>query len=346
MSSRASALRPPWGGALRRRLLCIAAMVMLTPLPAAPQDVPEQPLSANEARRWLARIHVAAHERNYQGTLVFNTDGALSSARVAHYGEGDQSYERVELLDGRMQQIYRHNDRVHTLWPRSRVAVIEERDPQQASLRPVIEPRAELSYELREQGIGHVAGREAQILLLSPRDGNRFGQRLWIDTRSGLVLRADVLGQRQQVLESSAFSQIDIDVKPRPRSVLQPMKQLAGYRKVHPSHATTRLEQEGWALDAPPPGFQVSSCTRRALDPVEGAEAASVLQVVFSDGLTHVSLFIEPIDRVPQRQPLQTQVGATHTLMQPHGTQWWITVMGDVPPQTLKRFQQALERRR
>ena len=53
----------------------------------------------------------------------------------------------------------------------------------------------------------------------------------------------------------------------------------------------------------------------------------------------------EPIDRVPQRQPLQTQVGATHTLMRPHGTDWWITVVGDVPPQTLKRFHQALERR-
>lgn len=346
MGLRAAALRLAGAGALQRWLLCLAAVVLHWPLHAAPPDAPDKPLSASEARRWLARIHVAAHERNYQGTLVFNTDGALSSARVAHYCEGDQSYERVQLLDGRMQQIYRHNDRVHTLWPRARVAVIEEREPQQASLRPVIEPRAEQSYELREQGLEHVAGREAQILLLNPRDGNRFAQRLWIDTRSGLVLRADVLGQRQQVLESSAFSQIDVDVKPRPRSVLQPMKRLDGYRKVSPLHVSTRLDQEGWALNAPPAGFQVSSCTRRALDPLEGAESASVLQVVFSDGLTHVSLFIEPIDRVPQRQPLHTQLGATHTLMQPHGADWWITVMGDVPPQTLQRFHQALERRR
>jgi len=72
----------------------------------------------------------------------------------------------------------------------------------------------------------------------------------------------------------------------------------------------------------------------------------AALMAVFSDGLTHVSLFIEPIDRVPQRQPLHTQLGATHTLMQPHGADWWITVMGDVPPQTLQRFHQALERRR
>jgi sigma-E factor negative regulatory protein RseB len=224
--------------------------------------------------------------------------------------------------------------------------VVEERDPRQASLRPVIEPRAEEQYELREQGIEHVAGREAQILLLSPRDEYRFAQRLWIDSRTGLMLRADVLGPRHQVLESSAFSQVEIGVKPRPQSVLQPMKQLEGYRQVRPAQVATQLESNGWALKSVVPGFQLSSCTRRTLDPEDGAAApAPVLQAVFSDGLTHVSMFIEAIDRQRHKQPLLTQMGATHTLMQAHGD-WWVTVMGDVPASTLKHFHQALERRR
>jgi len=340
---RAPATRLPWLG-----LFVLWAALSALPLAHAdPKEPQGTPLSSAEARKWLARIHVAAHERNYQGTLVYSADGALSSARVAHFCEGAQSYERVEVLDGRMQQIYRHNDRVYTLWPRSRVAVIEERDPRQASLRPVIEPRAEENYELREQGADHVAGREAQILLLSPRDANRFAQRLWIDSRSGLVLRADVLGERQQVLESSAFSQVEVDVKPRPKSVLQPMKQLNGYRQVRPSQVPTQLDNEGWVLNSVPPGFQLSSCTRRTLDPVEGGgEPASVLQAVFSDGLTHVSMFVEPLDVARHKKPLLTQLGATHTLMQPYGGDWWVTVMGDVPAKTLKQFHQALERRR
>jgi len=40
-----------------------------------------------------------------------------------------------------------------------------------------------------------------------------------------------------------------------------------------------------------------------------------------------------------------TQMGATHTLMKPHGERWWVTVMGDVPPATLKQFHAALVRR-
>ena len=243
---RAPATRLPWLG-----LIVLWAALSALPLARAePKEPQTKALSPAEARRWLARIHVAAHERNYLGTLVYSADGALSSARVAHFREGAQSYERIEVLDGRMQQIYRHNDRVFTLWPRSRVAVVEERDPRQASLRPVIEPRAAENYELREQGSEHVAGREAQILLLSPRDAHRFAQRLWIDARSGLVLRAEALGQRQQVLESSAFSQVEIDVKPKPQSVLQPMKHLNGYRQVRPSQVPVQLDNEGWVLKA------------------------------------------------------------------------------------------------
>jgi sigma-E factor negative regulatory protein RseB len=322
----------------------LALLVLLAAAPPAAAAEPAgKPLPAGEARQWLQRIHGAAYERNYQGTLVFSAGGGLSSSRVAHFSDGGHSYERVEVLDGRRQQTFRHNDRVVTLWPRSRVVVIEEREPRQASLRQVVEPRAEEVYEVHDQGSEHVAGRETRVLLLQPRDEHRFAQRLWIDRRSALVLRAELLGLRQEVLESSAFSEVEIGVKSRPQTVLQPMRQLDGWRQVRPTHVATPLENEGWTLKALPAGFRLEGCTKRTLDPAAAA-AAPVLQAVFSDGLTHVSLFVEAIDR--DRRPSLTQVGATHTLMQPHGSQWWVTVMGDVPPATLKLFHQALERRR
>jgi sigma-E factor negative regulatory protein RseB len=316
---------------------------------AGPPGAPANPLSASEARKWLLRIHSAAHEQNYQGTLVFSADGALSSSRVAHFCDGAQSYERVESLDGPMQGTYRHNDRVLTLWSHSRVALIEEREPRQASLHAVIEPRAEEQYELREQGVERVAGREAQVLLLSPRDAHRFAQRLWVDSQTGLPLRTDVLGAQQQVLASGAFSQIDIGVKARPATVLQPMQRLEGYRQVRPLQVPTQLEAEGWTLKAPVPGFRLAGCTKRTLD-ASSADPASAqplaLQAVFSDGLTQVSLFIEALDGARQRQPLLMQTGATATLMQPFANEWWVTVIGDVPASTLKQFFLALERRR
>ncbi|NBP46433.1 MAG: transcriptional regulator, partial [Betaproteobacteria bacterium] len=62
-------------------------------------------------------------------------------------------------------------------------------------------------------------------------------------------------------------------------------------------------------------------------------------------GLARVSVFIESKEGSLSRQPLLTQMGATHTLMKPHGERWWVTVMGDVPAATLKQFHAALVRR-
>lgn len=329
-------------------VLLAAGLAAWQPVQAAP-DAPQRagqggrPLGDAEVRRWFARIHVAAQQLNYQGTLVFSADGVLSSAQVAHFHTAAGSFERLEVLDGRMQRIYRHNDQVATLWPARRVALIEQRDSRLASLRQVLDPRAREFYRVYDQGGALVAGREATVLRLDPADALRFARRLWVDARTALVLRTDVLDAADRVLESSAFSQVEIGVKPRPQSVLQPMRQLDGWRRVRPRQTAAHLAQEGWTLAPLAAGFELTGCARRSLDPA-GADAA-VLQLAFSDGITHVSLFIEPASGQRTRQPMQGHSGATHTLMQPHGADWWITAVGDVPAATLRQFVQALQRR-
>ncbi len=108
----------------------------------------------------------------------------------------------------------------------------------------------------------------------------------------------------------------------------------------------TQLDAEGWALKLAVPGFRQVSCVKRPLDPLAGAGAApvEVVQTIFSDGLTHVSLFIEPFDAQRHPHAMATAHGATHTLTQRQGD-WWITVVGDVPTSTLKQFAGALQRR-
>ena len=144
-----------------------------------------------------------------------------------------------------------------------------------------------------------------------------------------------------------AFSEVEIGVKSRPRSVLQAMKRLDGFRQVRPIHTATQLDAEGWSLKPSVPGFGMVSCAKRSLEPASaGAASVQTLQAVFSDGLTRVSVFVEPYDRQRHSQPLAMQMGATHTLMQSLGDAWWITVVGDVPASTLKQFYHSLERRR
>jgi len=301
-----------------------------------------------DARAWMSRVQQAAMTLNYQGTLVFNAAGVVSSSRVAHYCEGKQRYERIDVLDGEARQVLRHNDLTQTLWLRTRVAVIEQRTsmPEFPAL-PAGDMRALETYDLKMLGTERVAGHEAQVLVLKPRDGHRFAQRLWAERSSGLLLRADVLGTRGEVLESASFSDVAIGGKGSPEAVLQAMRKVDGYRIVRPAAMRTKLDAEGWNLAKPVPGFQLVGCLRKELSALgEPLRAGSpqVLMAVFSDGLTHVSVFIEPYD-AERHKPVATSLGATHTVMARAGD-WWITAMGDVPMATVQLFSVALERRR
>lgn len=335
-------------------LLPLLALVacLLPPLPAA--AAPDgMVVPAAEARAWLTRIRSAANGANYQGTMVFSVDGTMSSSRVGHYAVGDQTYEHLEALDGRQQRILRHNDAVHTLWPQTRVAVIERRETRAAwSTTPQqVDPQALDLYELRREGTARVAGRDAAVFMLQPRDLLRYPQRLWADEATGLVLRADVIGLPEAgtatpgVLESTQFSEVAIGVKPRPEAVLQELRNprsLDGWRVMRPQQQRTELAAEGWVLQRPVAGFQLAACVRRSM--ATAGDQAPVLQAVFTDGLTHVSLFVEPYRPQRHRGELRARQGATGTLMQRRG-EHWVTVVGDVPAATLKLFAEAIERR-
>lgn len=297
-----------------------------------------------DARAWLTRIHAAAYERNYQGTLVVSANGVVSSSRIAHFAVGSQSFERVEALDGRQQRVYRVNDSVHTIWPQAGVAVVEDR-PAVTRLpgsRRSVDPRALDYYDAKLEGVERVAGRAAQVLLLQPRDAWRYGQRLWADKATGLMLRADIVGPDRTVLESTAFSAVELGIRPQPDTVTQPLRKLDGYRVVRTQQQPTQLEAEGWTLDHPVTGFRLAGVVKR---PLEASSREEVVQAVYTDGLTHVSVFIEPSDARRDYADLSGHFGATGTLRQRRGLHW-ITVMGDVPAATLKVFAEALQRRR
>ena len=313
--------------------------------PFAPASAPQ-----SDVRGWLLRIHDAAGRRNFQGTFVVSGGGNVASARISHFCEGPNQYERIESLDGRQRKVYRHNDVVHTVWPASHVAMIEQRG--MLSSFPALLQAGDDGigewYDVRAEGSERVAGHDADVLAVRARDALRYGYRLWADRASGLLLRAEVLGDKGDVLETSAFSEVAIGVRPQPETVLQAMRRLDGYRVVRPLLTPTRLEAEGWTMRQLAPGFRQVSCVSRQIDsPGETSAAASspVLQSIYSDGLTYVSVFIEPFRPDRHTRPLLAALGATSTLAQRRGD-WWVTVVGDTPPATLKMFAAALERRK
>lgn len=306
-----------------------------------------------ETKAWLSRIQEAASKRSYQGTVVVSSGGAVASSRITHYCEGRDQFERIDSLDGQTRHVVRHNEQVHTVWPQRRIAMVEQRD-QLSSFPGLLQAggdRVADFYELRSTGQERVAGREANVLTLRPKDAHRYGYRLWADKATGLLLRTEVLGDRGGVLESAAFSDVVIGVHPSIDTLLQPIRKLDGFRVLQPAAVATRLENEGWSLSPKVPGFQMVSCVKRPVDgplrtqsPGAGQEA-QLVQAVYSDGITYVTVFIEPYNAERHPRAMNTAIGATQTLMHRQADAW-VTLMGDVPAPTLRLFAEALEHRK
>ena len=79
-----------------------------------------------------------------------------------------------------------------------------------------------------------------------------------------------------------------------------------------------------------------------------GGEAQGhTMQWTFSDGLASVSLFVEPYDAQRKPREVLLALGATYTLtrrLTDKDGDWWLTAVGEVPPQTLDAFAQSLVR--
>ena len=337
-------MRRPFSVLALAGAVCVAAPAVWAQASGSGGDGAAQ---AREMRAWLLRIHEAASHRNFQGTFVVSSGGGVSSARIAHYCEGPNQFERSEALDGQARHVFRHNDVVTTLWPATRVATVEQRTmlAEFPALLQAGDDRIAEFYEVRPQGAERIAGHETNVLVVKPRDAYRYGYRLWAEQATGLLLRADVLGEHNEVLETSAFSDVAIGVKPLPESVLGPLKKLDTYRVVRPVMTPTKLEAEGWVMRQGVPGFRQVSCIKRPMENAleKGGADQQTLQTIYSDGLTYVSVFIEPFNAQRHTRQMLASVGPTQTLMQQQGD-WWLTVVGDAPAATLRMFAKGLER--
>lgn len=330
----------PW----RRLLRCMWLVWGLCGLPCAVY-AEEAPLNA-----WLMRLHEASRHRTYTGTFVVSAGGQMASARIWHVCDGAQQMERVESLSGTPRSTFRRNDQVLTFFPESRVAVAETRES--LGLFPNLlksqDSTIEEFYQLKPLGAERVAGLDADVVQLVPKDMLRYGYRVWSEKRSGLVVQLQTLDPDGKVLEQSAFSELQMDAPVSMGKLAQMMTRTEGYRVEHRDLQKTTAKAQGWDMPKGVPGFRPMGCYTRPVALLAGASgrADQTMQWMFSDGLATVSLFVEAFDARRHTREGATELGgATHTFTRHLGT-WWITAVGEVPAATLNAFASGLERKK
>ena len=326
----------------------MVACMGLVGMPALAQPAPpaaSAPASAStqSLNQWLDRLQEASRRRAYIGTFVVSAGSAMAASKIWHVCDGSSQMERIESLTGRPRTTLRRNDEVLTFVPEARVAWAEKRD----ALRPFPDQiktpgnAIEDYYTVRVLGVERVAGFEADVLQIEPRDALRFGYRVWSEKRTGLTVKMQTLDGQGNVLEQMVFSELQLDAPVKMETLNRMMSRTEGYKILRPSLNKTTAEAQGWRLREEVPGFLAMAVNTRG-DPA-AAPGSLPVQWVFSDGLSSVSLFVEPFDEKRHRQEGAASLGATYTLTRRLGDHW-LTAMGEVPAATLRQFAQSVER--
>ena len=294
-----------------------------------------------DASQWLHRIQQAAQKLNFSGTFVYLQQGGQpQSSRITHVLDGGVERERLEMIDGAPIVIVRTNDEVRSYSGDTKTVLIDNRRAKAAF--PALLSSDQVAgilaqYNARKWDTQRVAGQECQVLLLEPRDGMRYAHKLWADTASGLLLKAQAFNEKGDVVEQIAFTQVEIGGLPE--RYLARVQKKEGGRDWRTSSAVvneTSLAQAGWKIENPPPGFRKVMEVRRGLGETE------VGQVVFSDGLASISVFVEPLrGRAPIQEGLSNQ-GAIN-IFRRSVAEHLVTVLGEAPPACVTRVGRAIE---
>lgn len=308
---------------MRRLAVALPVLALLAGLPAAADTVAD-PLS------WLQRAAASARQTTYAGTVMHMQGEHTSMSRITHVFISGSEHERIESLDGPRREVVRRDDELQCYFPDAKTIRIDRRVTAKFFPSLVSGPMEAIAenYKLALGNVERVLGADCQWIHLEPRDALRYAQRLCAEVGTGLLLRAKTLGAKQQVLEQFAFTDLRVgrDVsRGEVKSIFQ--SQSKDWRRdVQPPYEP-KAGLTGWAVASPPAGFRLVGEMQRSLP----HRAQPVTQLVLSDGLATMSIFVEPISNHPNAAEATSEDGALSVFVRPAG-EYLVTVLGEVPP--------------
>jgi sigma-E factor negative regulatory protein RseB len=294
-----------------------------------------------EALGWLRKMHDATQKLSYRGTFVYQNAGRSETSRITRLVDPAGDIEKVEVMDGVPREIVRTSDTVRCYLPGSRLVKVEKRVEGGERGFPALLPERinalARHYDISLGETRRIAGYDCQAVVLSPRDNLRYGYKLYADVNTGMLLRAVTLDAAGEQVEQFSFTQLALGGVTR--DMVRPRHASREWRVEDAAAAPARLA--GWSLSSELPGFHKVVELKRRI-----GESRSAGQVVYSDGLAAVSVFIESLEgRSAPVRPGLASMGAIHIYTREVANHV-VTVVGEAPAASVQRIANAVEYRR
>lgn len=295
---------------------------------------------AAHATRRLERARESARRFDYTGIVLYQQGPESHTSRMIHTSDLSGGMMRVQSLEGEQRELIQRDGRLTWYLPRERIVIHDQRAGTQSFPTVSFSSAGEwlVHYRSRTPAADRVAGRDAELIELQPLDGFRYGYRFWFDVATGLLLRVQSISETGQVVAQTGFSQLAVGPASVKRFRWHP-PDVRGWKAERA--IISNADTAGWSLRLPA-GFSQIAAFRRIMgkSPDSAAQSREVLQLVCSDGLAGISIFIEPWSEARSVQPLQR--GAVNMLGK-RVAGFWLTIVGETPMAALRLVADSLE---
>lgn len=292
-----------------------------------------------ETLGWLRKMYDASQKLSYSGTFVYQNGNRSETSRITRYVDASGDIEKLEVMDGVPREIVRTRDTVRCYLPDSRVVKVERQIESRGSERgfPALLPERinalARHYDIALGETQRVAGYECRTVTLTPKDDLRYGHMLYADAKTGMLLKAVTFDPHGGLVEQFSFTELSIGNVSRDK--VKPRHKAQAWRWEDSDAAPASLT---WTLTSELPGFRKIAELKRRI-----GEGGPVGQMVYSDGLAAVSVFVEPLEG--RREPVRTgmaSVGAIHIYTK-EVAKHMVTVVGEAPAASVQRIANSVE---
>lgn len=321
-----------WGSVWRSTGLCLAAALLAfgtEPSRAAGTDL----------AGFLESVQGAARTLDYSGVYVYQQGSVIQSARLVHVVDGTGERERLELLDGEPHECLRHDNAERCLLPDRKLMVVQPaRHDHFPGLLLGSGRVPEKYYDWRALPHSYrVAGRDCAVSELRARDALRYSYRICTDLKNHLLLKSQTLDPHGRLIDQVAFVSLRLGADVSTQA-LESHWDTDGWQEEVRLGEATDLRRKGWRF-SPPPGFRPVAQLQRTIGPDHGVD-----QMVLSDGLAAISVFVETFD--PKHAQNLKQGGMRQGVLniyRLHLASYWLTAVGEVPAQTVRDVVHAVQ---
>lgn len=315
-------------GRARPRRAWFCALLFAAIAPAAAHAGMHMPAAAE----WLKKINEAAARMSFSGVFVHASDGMVDTLQVTRRIRAGNVRERLYSLSGARREIVRDDDFVRCYFAGQSFGMRGYREAVKNGFPRILSGDfrgLKRNYHFSVGGSTRIADRAARQVNVLPNDAYRYGYRLWADLETGLLLRSDLIGEDGGVVDQYMFVLIDIGA-----DISDSALRASGGEAVTLHDAAAQSGEEGsaqskWTFAQLPAGYQLHRHVHRA-----SPGARDIEHLVFSDGLSSISVFIKPAAALRRHAGL-SRVGAVHIhRSRVHGH--LVTVMGETPARAVE----------